>query len=95
MPPVNITGTAECSCSGRKNISKELEKFRPDILDACKAAIQGCKESDEFIKVDRDLFIACPDESVDYAVMEKPLMQSSSALMQTGVMWGLVRPLGS
>lgn len=54
-----------------KKYLEELEKFRPDILDACKAAIQGCKESDEFIKVDRDLFIACPDESVDYAVMEK------------------------
>ena len=54
-----------------KKYLEELEKFRPDILDACKAVIQGCKESDEFIKVDRDLFIACPDESVDYAVMEK------------------------
>ncbi|WP_169758592.1 mannose-1-phosphate guanylyltransferase/mannose-6-phosphate isomerase [Escherichia coli] len=54
-----------------KKYLEELEKFRPDILDACKAAIQGCKESDEFIKVDRDLFIACPDESVDYAAMEK------------------------
>lgn len=54
-----------------KKYLEELEKFRPDILDACKAAIQGCEESDEFIKVDRDLFIACPDESVDYAVMEK------------------------
>ena len=54
-----------------KKYLEELEKFRPDILDACKAAIQGCKESDEFIKVDRDLFIACPDESVDYAVLEK------------------------
>ena len=54
-----------------KKYLEELEKFRPDILDACKAAVQGCKESDEFIKVDRDLFIACPDESVDYAVMEK------------------------
>ncbi|EOU9807080.1 mannose-1-phosphate guanylyltransferase/mannose-6-phosphate isomerase [Escherichia coli] len=54
-----------------KKYLEELEKFRPDILDACKAAIQGCEESDEFIKVDLDLFIACPDESVDYAVMEK------------------------
>ena len=54
-----------------KKYLEELEKFRPDILDACKAAIQGCEESDEFIKVDRDLFIACPDESVDYAEMEK------------------------
>lgn len=25
----------------------------------------------DFIRVDRDAFIACPDESVDYAVMEQ------------------------
>ncbi|WP_112205052.1 mannose-1-phosphate guanylyltransferase/mannose-6-phosphate isomerase [Kluyvera cryocrescens] len=50
---------------------EELEKFRPDILDACKAAICGNNDGDDFIKIDRDLFIACPDESVDYAVMEK------------------------
>ncbi|MEG2568208.1 MAG: mannose-1-phosphate guanylyltransferase/mannose-6-phosphate isomerase, partial [Acinetobacter sp.] len=54
-----------------KKYLEELEKFRPDILESCKAAIRGCKDSDEFIKIDRDLFIACPDESVDYAVMEK------------------------
>ncbi|HEE0104253.1 mannose-1-phosphate guanylyltransferase/mannose-6-phosphate isomerase [Citrobacter freundii] len=54
-----------------KKYLEELEKFRPDILESCKAAISGCKDSDEFIKIDRDLFIACPDESVDYAVMEK------------------------
>lgn len=54
-----------------KKYLEELEKFRPDILESCKAAIRGCKDSDEFIKIDRELFIACPDESVDYAVMEK------------------------
>lgn len=54
-----------------KRYLEELEKFRPDILDACRAAIRGCGEGDDFIKLDRDLFIACPDESVDYAVMEK------------------------
>ncbi|WP_370559468.1 mannose-1-phosphate guanylyltransferase/mannose-6-phosphate isomerase [Edwardsiella tarda] len=54
-----------------KKYLEELEKFRPDILESCKAAIRGCKDSDEFIKIDRDLFITCPDESVDYAVMEK------------------------
>lgn len=54
-----------------KKYLEELEKFRPDILESCKAAIRGGKDGDDFIKIDRDLFIACPDESVDYAVMEK------------------------
>ena len=48
-----------------------LEKFRPDILNACKAAIKKGKDGDEFIKIDKELFIACPDDSIDYAVMEK------------------------
>ncbi|WP_347290670.1 mannose-1-phosphate guanylyltransferase/mannose-6-phosphate isomerase [Kluyvera georgiana] len=54
-----------------KRYIEELGKFRPDILDACRRAISGCKESDDFIRINRDLFIACPDESIDYAVMEK------------------------
>lgn len=48
-----------------------LEKFRPDILDACKSALeQGHKDMD-FIRVDAVAFAACPEDSIDYAVMEK------------------------
>lgn len=54
-----------------KRYLQELEKFRPDILDACRAAIASVKQHGDFINVDRDDFIACPDESIDYAVMEK------------------------
>ncbi|MDF7681381.1 mannose-1-phosphate guanylyltransferase/mannose-6-phosphate isomerase [Enterobacteriaceae bacterium ESL0689] len=54
-----------------KRYLEELEKFRPDILDACKAAICGYKDGEDFINIDHDIFITCPDESVDYAVMEK------------------------
>lgn len=54
----------------RKYLS-ELEKFRPDILSACTNAIRSADCSDDFIKVPHELFINCPDESIDYAVMEK------------------------
>jgi len=54
-----------------KRYLQELEKFRPDILEACKRAMANVKEGDDFINIDKDDFIACPDESVDYAVMEK------------------------
>lgn len=50
---------------------EELEKFRPDILTACKNAIAGCDPDLDFIRVDEQAFRACPDESIDYAVMEK------------------------
>ncbi|MFT4274120.1 MAG: mannose-1-phosphate guanylyltransferase/mannose-6-phosphate isomerase [Pantoea sp.] len=52
---------------------EEIAKFRPDILEACQKAI-ATSEPDvqqDFIRVDKKAFIACPDESVDYAVMEK------------------------
>ncbi|MCG9697104.1 mannose-1-phosphate guanylyltransferase/mannose-6-phosphate isomerase [Shewanella sp. Isolate11] len=48
----------------------ELEKFRPDIYAACKNSIQVQKCDLDFIRVDRVAFEACPDQSIDYAVME-------------------------
>ena len=49
----------------------ELEALRPDILEACRAAYAG-KESDlHFLRFDEAAFLACPDVSIDYAVMEK------------------------
>jgi len=48
-----------------------LEKFRPDILASCKEALEkGLKDMD-FIRVDAVAFTACPEDSIDYAVMEK------------------------
>ena len=54
-----------------KRYLQELEKFRPDILEACRRAMANVKEGNDFISIDKDDFIACPDESVDYAVMEQ------------------------
>ncbi|EPG6799946.1 mannose-1-phosphate guanylyltransferase/mannose-6-phosphate isomerase [Klebsiella aerogenes] len=59
---------------------QELDEFRPDILSSCKKAMQTVHTDSlrDFIRVDKDAFIACPDESVDYAVMEKT--QSASVV---------------
>lgn len=56
-----------------KRFLEEMATYRPDILDACIKAIETSQPDaqQEFIRVDKDAFIACPDESVDYAVMEK------------------------
>ena len=54
-----------------KRYIQELEKFRPDILDACKAAMKDSDSDKDFITIDKDKFSTCPDESIDYAVMEK------------------------
>lgn len=49
---------------------EELEKFRPDILEACKNAFAGKEEDLHFLRFNEAAFLACPDESVDFAVME-------------------------
>ncbi|MTD42691.1 mannose-1-phosphate guanyltransferase [Erwinia sp. CPCC 100877] len=50
---------------------EELAKYRPDILEACECAMAGCDPDLDFVRVDEKAFLACPDESIDYAVMEK------------------------
>lgn len=50
---------------------EELAKYRPDILRACEKAMSVVDPDLDFIRVDEAAFLACPDESVDYAVMEK------------------------
>jgi mannose-1-phosphate guanylyltransferase len=56
-----------------KRYLSELGKYRPDILAACEKAIETPEPdvAQDFIRVKKEAFIACPDESVDYAVMEK------------------------
>ena len=49
----------------------ELKTHRPDILSACEAAMSSPQNDLDFIRVDKIAFEACPDDSVDYAVMEK------------------------
>lgn len=50
---------------------EELDKFRPDILAAAKSAYEGAKSDLDFVRIDDKSFASCPDESIDYAVMEK------------------------
>lgn len=49
----------------------ELEKFAPEILHACQISMSESKIDLDFIRLDKESFMACPDDSVDYAVMEK------------------------
>ncbi len=50
---------------------EELKHHRPDISKACDASLGKTTTDLDFIRIDPDQFAACPDESVDYAVMEK------------------------
>ncbi|KFZ36859.1 mannose-1-phosphate guanyltransferase [Shewanella mangrovi] len=50
---------------------EELKKFSSDIYNACERAISHINEDADFIRVDADAFSQCPENSIDYAVMEK------------------------
>jgi mannose-1-phosphate guanylyltransferase len=49
---------------------QELQKYRPEIFNACKKALAHTTHDNDFVRLDAQAFAACPDESVDYAVME-------------------------
>jgi len=49
----------------------ELEKFAPEILKACRAAMSDVKADLDFVRVNKAAFEVCPDDSIDYAVMER------------------------
>ncbi|WP_368735372.1 mannose-1-phosphate guanylyltransferase/mannose-6-phosphate isomerase [Metapseudomonas otitidis] len=48
-----------------------LECFRPDILQASVESWAGKRFDGAFIRPDKEAFTAIPNESIDYAVMEK------------------------
>ena len=69
-----------------------LKEFRPDILQATTMAWQGKSRDTSgdavFIRPDKELFNAIPDESIDYAVIEKcPGSQFSVEMVELDAGW--------
>lgn len=50
---------------------EELKRYRADIHDACRTALAGAAQDLHFTRIGLDAFVACPSESIDYAVMER------------------------
>jgi mannose-1-phosphate guanylyltransferase/mannose-6-phosphate isomerase len=50
---------------------RALGFLQPRMLEACKRAMSGRKRDGDFVRVNRDAFVECPPDSIDYAVMEK------------------------
>ncbi len=73
---------------------QELGQFHPEILEACQLALQQQRYDGDFIRLDTQVFSACPDLSIDYAVMEKtkntaviPLIAGWSDLGAWSAVW--------
>ncbi len=50
---------------------EELDKYQPDMLKACKGAMDNSSRDSDFVRVDKEAFLSSPADSIDYAVMEK------------------------
>ena len=50
---------------------RELSEYAPDIYAACESAIETETNDLDFIRIDSEAFAKSPDDSIDYAVMEK------------------------
>ncbi|GGX92085.1 mannose-1-phosphate guanylyltransferase [Litchfieldella qijiaojingensis] len=49
---------------------EELERLQPTMLSACRAAVAGVRADLDFLRLDAEALLACPANSIDYAVME-------------------------
>ncbi|MCH7745384.1 MAG: mannose-1-phosphate guanylyltransferase/mannose-6-phosphate isomerase, partial [Chloroflexi bacterium] len=50
---------------------EQLERHRPDIAEVCHFAYANGVSDKDFYRPDPDVFISCPSDSIDYAVMER------------------------
>ncbi|MBL1242461.1 MAG: mannose-1-phosphate guanylyltransferase/mannose-6-phosphate isomerase [OCS116 cluster bacterium] len=58
-----------------------LKKHRPEIYAACEKAMNVETLDLDFIRIDETAFMACPAESVDYAVMEPTCANSDGEVV--------------
>ena len=63
---------------------KELTRYRPDIVEACRAAYAEGKTDGRFLRPDPEGFKVCPRDSIDYAVMEKAATITETAVEGPG-----------
>ena len=52
-------------------ILSELEKFSPEVVKSCKAALEKDMPDLEFLRVEKVAFSKCPNIAIDVAVMEQ------------------------
>ena len=56
---------------GAARVLKELGRFRPDILEAARAAVATATDDRGFLRLGKQAFLACSAEAIDRAVMER------------------------
>ena len=49
----------------------EMQAHAPEIVSSCQKSFQNMREDLDFLRLDQEEFTACPNQSIDYAIMEK------------------------
>ena len=71
---------------------QELEQHCPEILTSCQKAMANAQTDLDFLRPDKEAFLACMNESIDYAVMEKT---QSAAVVSLDAGWSDVGSYGA
>jgi mannose-1-phosphate guanylyltransferase/mannose-6-phosphate isomerase len=56
---------------GAARFLEELKACAPKMYAACRQSIEGRSQDQDFVRPDKEAFLNCPADSIDYAVMEK------------------------
>ena len=63
---------------------EELDRYRRDILEASRKSWETRQQDLDFCRLGEEAFIACPSESIDYAVMEKT---DTASVVEADIGW--------
>jgi mannose-1-phosphate guanylyltransferase/mannose-6-phosphate isomerase len=73
---------------------EELQRLAPEMLHACREALEKARRDEDFVRLDAEAFAGCPADSIDYAVMERtplaavvPLDAGWSDVGSWGALW--------
>ncbi|MFO8142924.1 MAG: mannose-1-phosphate guanylyltransferase/mannose-6-phosphate isomerase [Marinobacter sp.] len=69
---------------GARQYLAELQQHRPEILAICQAAMDDASADLHFTRINESIFAECPEDSIDYAVMEKT---SNAAVVSLDAGW--------
>jgi mannose-1-phosphate guanylyltransferase len=64
---------------------EELKRYQPEMYAACEAAMANTEQDYDFVRVDKEAFVGCPIDSIDYALMEPLTAESLTANTQVVV----------
>jgi mannose-1-phosphate guanylyltransferase/mannose-6-phosphate isomerase len=67
-----------------RTLLDELERLKPELLDACRRAVTQAIQDLDFVRLSRDAFAEAEATSIDYAVMEKT---DKAVVVPTDIGW--------